>query len=162
MNSKIELLNNKDLLFYCKQLKIPILEITFKDLFQYIKPEDGAYIINLDDYGNKGGTHWTSLIIIQKYALYFDSFGLSIPTAIKLFIQKNQCRKIYYSVDQIQSLPSVTCGYYCIYFLYYITVLNKRCSKYKYLINRHTSIYSQDNLYLNDKILQLLTKNIFN
>jgi len=160
--SKIELLNNFDLQYYCNKLHIPLIEINFKNIFQYIKPKDGAYIINLDDYGNKGGTHWTALIIVKKYALYFDSYGLSIPTSIKYFIKKNNCRKIYYSVDQIQSLPSVTCGYYCIYFLYFITILNNRCTKYKYIINRHNSIYSQDNRYNNDRILQNLIKNIFN
>ena len=162
MNSKIELLSNIDLEYYCNKLQIPLIEINFKNIFQYIKPKDGAYIINLDDYGNKGGTHWTALIIVKKYALYFDSYGLSIPTPIKKFIFFNKCKKIYYSIDQIQSLSSNACGYYCLYFIYFITILNKRCTKYKYLINRHNSIYSQDNRYLNDKILQNLIKNIFN
>jgi len=163
MNYKIELLNNQDLIFYCKQLKIPLIEINFKDLFKYIKkPKDGAYIINLDNYGNHGGTHWTCLVLINSYALYFDSFGLSIPSAIKNFIFLNKCKKKYYSIEQIQTLSSNACGYYCIYFIYFITVLHKRCNQYKNLINRHNSIYSQDNRYLNDRILQNLIKNIFN
>jgi len=163
MNSKIELLSNIDLQFYCNKLKIPIKAVTFKDLYKFIPKNDGAYIINLDDSNtSKKGTHWTCLIIINSFALYWDSFGLPIPTPIKLFIQKNKCNKIYYSIDQIQKIESVLCGYYTIYFLYYITILNKRCNKYKYLINRHNSIYSVENRYLNDRILQNLIKNIFN
>ena len=163
MNSKIELLSNIDLQFYCNKLKIPIKAVTFKDLFKYIKPEDGAYIINLDDSTTKRyGTHWTCLVLINSYAIYWDSFGLSIPTTIKKFIFLKKCKKIYYSIDQIQKLDSNLCGYYVLYFLYFITVLQKRCSMYKYLINRHNSIYSVENRYLNDKILQNLIKNIFN
>jgi hypothetical protein len=164
MNSKIELLSNIDLQFYCNKLKIPIKAVTFKDLYKYIKPENGgAYIINIDDSTSKKyGTHWTCLIIVNSYALYWDSFGLPIPTSIKIFIQKNKCKKIYYSIDQIQKIDSILCGYYVLYFLYFITVLNKRCNKYKYLINRHNSIYSLENRYLNDRILQNLIKNIFN
>jgi len=163
MNSKIELLSNVDLEFFCHKLKIPIKAVTFKDLYKYIKPEDGAYIINLDDSTTKKyGTHWSCLILANKYGLYWDSFGLPIPTSIKIFLNKNKCKKIYYSIDQIQTLSSNACGYYCIYFLYFITVLHKRCNQYKNLINRHNSIYSQDNRYLNDRILQNLIKNIFN
>jgi len=162
MNSKIDLLSNTDLLFYCTKLKIPIKAISFKDLFRYVKAEDGCYIINLDDStSQKYGTHWTCLIIIKKFGLYWDSFGLPIPTPIKRFIKKNKCTKIYYSVDQIQSLPSVLCGYYVLYFLYFISVLHKKCTNYKYLINKHNAIYIKDNRQLNDKILQSLIKNIF-
>ena len=104
-------MSNIDLQFYCNKLKIPIKAVTFKDLYKFIHKNDGAYIINLDNSNtSKHGTHWTCLIIINSYyALYWDSFGLPIPTPIKHFIQKKKCNKIYYSIDQIQKIDSVLC-----------------------------------------------------
>ena len=46
------------------------------------KINDGAYVINLDEYSNIG-THWVSLYVFT----YFDSFGVEhIPKEIRTFI----------------------------------------------------------------------------
>lgn len=160
--NKVELLSNHDLVYFCKKLKINIKAVTFKDLFKYVKPEEGCYIINLDDSTTmKYGTHWTCLIIINSYALYYDSFGLPIPKPIKSFIRRNRSKQIYYSVDQIQALPSVACGYYVLYFLYFMTVKHKKCKEYRYLLNKHNSIYSLSLKKYNDVILQKLIQTVF-
>ena len=39
------------------------------------KIKKGAYVINADEYENKG-THWVSLFVKPKYIVYFDSFGI--------------------------------------------------------------------------------------
>ena len=37
--------------------------------------EDGAYIINLNEYDLKG-THWIALYVNAENITYFDSFGI--------------------------------------------------------------------------------------
>ena len=47
---------------------------------------DGAYIINLDEYTDIG-THWIALFCNRTEIVYFDSFGVEhIPEEIKKFI----------------------------------------------------------------------------
>ena len=37
--------------------------------------EDGAYVINLDEYADVG-THWIVLYVKNTAIIYFDSFGV--------------------------------------------------------------------------------------
>ena len=47
------------------------------------KINDGAYVINLDEYSDTG-THWISLHVKNNDITYFDSFGVEhIPKEIK-------------------------------------------------------------------------------
>ena len=39
------------------------------------KIEDGAYVINLDEYAD-AGTHWIALFCNKNEMLYFDNFNL--------------------------------------------------------------------------------------
>ena len=51
-----------------------------------IKINDGAYVINLDEYED-AGTHWIALFCKKNEAIYFDTFGVEqIPEKIKKFI----------------------------------------------------------------------------
>ena len=157
---KFELLSNIDLVYYCKLLKIPLIEVLQKDLFEQInKPREGCYIVNLQDSNIGNGTHWTCLILTKTIAIYYDSFGLAIPTPIKKFIMRfNKKSKVLYSIDQIQDMKSVFCGWFVLYFLYFMTVLYKKSYNYRYLTNKHNAIFSLKNQYLNDRIIQKLIK----
>lgn len=160
-----ELLSNLDLTDYCKKLNIPLNGIYNKDLFRTIKPQLGCYIINLQDSDKGNGTHWCCLILKpNNNIIYFDSFGLTLPYDIICFIKRfNSKSKIYYSIDQIQDYDSVYCGWYCLYFLWFHTVLYKKEYNYNgYLINKHNSIFDKKNLLSNDYIIKNLIKNIFN
>lgn len=119
--------------------------IDYKDL-KYYDFDDGSYILNL---GNK---HWTSLFIKDGHGFYFDSYGVIYPREVKIF-----CNNIIYSDDTIQSLNSILCGYYCLYFLYWMT--NKFQGDMKYTFNLFRSKF-KDNEKANNKILQKLIKNI--
>ena len=47
------------------------------------KINDGAYVINLDEYANIG-THWIALFCNRNEILYFDSLGVGlVPEEIK-------------------------------------------------------------------------------
>ena len=56
-----------------------------------LKIEDGAYVINLDEYANVGtGTHWTALICNRNEIAYFDSFVVEhVPEEIKEFVRNS-------------------------------------------------------------------------
>ena len=47
------------------------------------KINDGAYVINLDEYSNIG-IHWIALYALNNNVTYFDSFGVEhIPKGVK-------------------------------------------------------------------------------
>lgn len=155
-----ELLSNLDIVYYCKLLKIPINDVLSKDLFNDIKPKEGNYVINLDDSQNQG-THWTCIILKDNYAVYYDSFGLSMPNDILKFIYRYSKKiNLVYSNDQIQHYNSVYCGWFVIYFLYFFNV--NKCKNYKHLINKHNSIFKLEDRKLNDKIIRQLFFYVFN
>jgi len=72
-------------------------------------------VINLDDFDGPG-THWVCYRNIGKYCEYFDSFGLTIPTEIELYLSTSG-KKLIYSSDELQERDSVLCGYWCLYYL---------------------------------------------
>ena len=46
------------------------------------KLKDGAYVINLDEYGD-AGTHWIALFCNTNEIVYFNSFGVEyVPEEI--------------------------------------------------------------------------------
>jgi len=128
-------------LFYIKLIAC----IDHKDLNNY-NLVDGSYILNL---GNK---HWSALYVLNKQGFYFDSYGIIYPQSVKIF-----CPNVIYSDDTIQSLNSVLCGYFCLYFLYWMT--NKFSINFKKRFNLFRSQFD-DNEKRNNKILQSLIKNI--
>lgn len=158
-----KLLSNLDLIHYCKILGIKLNAILFKDLFKTTEAKEGAYIINLQNSNEGNGTHWVALYLKDKFALYYDSFGLIMPPSIIKFCRKySRNVRILYSIDQIQPLHSVYCGWYCLYFLYFMTK-NQKAKNKQELINKHNSLYlkNKDLRYLNDNILKQLIKDIF-
>ena len=51
------------------------------------KLKDGAYVINLDEYGDVG-THWIALFCNTNEIVYFNSFGVEyVPEEIKKFVK---------------------------------------------------------------------------
>ena len=75
------------------------------------KIKDGAYVINLDEYEDKG-THWIALFCNRNEILYFDSFGVEhVPEEIKKFLRN---KSIIANIFLIQANNSVLCGYFCI------------------------------------------------
>ncbi len=119
--------------------------IDYHDIINY-PLKNGSYILNL------GNQHWTCLYVKNKQGIYFDSFGVIYPTLVKQF-----CPNIIYNEDTIQSLNSVLCGYFCLYFLYYMT--NKSKYNFNYTLNNFRANFNDDEIE-NNKILQSLIKNI--
>lgn len=153
----MELLNTNNLIYLCELLNIPLVKINTKDMF-FGKVERGCYIVNLDD-SDGSGTHWTCFYVGKKEIAYFDSFGLNIPEDIEIFLSDAN-KDIMFNIDQIQTFESVACGWYCLYFLYFASVLNSKENDLEYVMNMHNSLYNIDDREGNDKILQRLIKGI--
>jgi len=66
-----------------------------------------------------GGTHWVAISYQGQFIFYFDSFGAPPPTDVLKWLKKSR-RKIAYNNVIIQALESTLCGFYCIYYLYYV------------------------------------------
>lgn len=128
---------NFDLLNIAKKLHIPLNDILNKDVLP-ISIKQGGYIFNLqddkDEFGNDNfGSHWVSVYIEKNKAAYFDSFGFPPPVQIHHFIKK--FRPYAYNEKQIQNTRSGGCGWYVIYFLWFMTnhkniPFNKRFEKF--------------------------------
>ena len=159
------LLTDHDLAVFCKHLKIKLNGILQSDLFDKLTHlQNGAYIINLQSSKVGNGTHWTALYITPNNAVYFDSFGLPIPTAVLKAISRGKKTKtIIYSTDQIQTMKSIRCGYFVLYFLYFFQTKYQRRLDLdaKTILNQHNAVYSLKHKHLNDKILQNLIRNLF-
>ena len=86
----------------------------FQEIIYLKKIEDGAYIINLDEYADVG-THWIALFCNKNSIIYFDSFYVEhILKEIKKFIDHtSQNKKIISNIFRIQTNDSVMCGYFC-------------------------------------------------
>ena len=109
-------LSNFDLLSWVKKLGIKNFRgIKSRDNLPKQIKKDECGIINLDTYIGPG-THWVAYRNGDKYAEYFDSFGLIMPFEITNYL-KTSGKQIIYSGDEIQERDSVLCGYWCLYYL---------------------------------------------
>ena len=78
-----------------------------KNLHKILK--DGAYVINLDEYGDLG-THWIALFFNRNEIVDFDSFGVErVPEEIKGFVEN---KNIIVNIFRVQANDSVMCGYF--------------------------------------------------
>ena len=123
-------LTNLDLERAAQKYHIPLISVFSKNEIP-TRIVKGGYIINLensmDSAGNRlGGSHWVALWIDKAvpkhpmgYSCYFDPFGIPPPVEIQKLLNKF----IPYDVNrtEIQSITSGICGYYCIYFLWYMS-----------------------------------------
>ena len=77
------------------------------------KINNGAYVINLDEYAD-AGTHWIALSCSRSEIVYFDSFGVEhVPEEIKEFVGN---KNIITNIFRVQANNSVMRGYFCIGF----------------------------------------------
>ena len=76
--------------------------------------ENGAYVINLDEYADVG-THRIALYVKNNEITYFDSFGVEhVHKEIKIFTGHKDIKT---NIFRIQADNSIMCGYFCIGFI---------------------------------------------
>ena len=158
------MLSNFDIDELVIKLKIPNFKGCFyKDTLKKIEPSS-SYIINLNNEFNEknernAGSPWVALITDDmKRGLYFDSYGEKEPNEIRHLLKSNQY-KIAHTSKNIQSLMRNLCGFFCLAFIYFLSVSKYRT---KSIIN-DASIFLDlfedldlvDDIYKNEFILYL-------
>ena len=86
------------------------------------------------------------LYLLNKYTVYFDSFGIEHKELNK-FINND----IKSNIFGIQAYDSIMCGYFCIEFINYIL-------KGKTLLD-YTNLFSPNDFKKNDQIIKRIFKN---
>ena len=98
----------------------------YKDKLKSVQP-NSSYIINLnselDEHGNRNsGSHWCCLVTDDmKQGIYFDSYGEREPNEIRNSLKSNQYT-IGHTSKNIQSLMYNLCGFFCIAFIYFLSI----------------------------------------
>lgn len=71
-------------------------------------------VVNMQDSDKGQGTHWVLLYNCRpREVIYFDSMG-EVPPKSVARIMKQTKKKTFISPYQLQSMGSVTCGYFCV------------------------------------------------
>lgn len=142
-NKNSGILSNYDLDNLLKYLNIDKYKIISKDELKKNKNINN-YIINMSD-SNQPGTHWISLIINhnKKKCYYFDSYGIIYPEIVSKIFNNYT---IIYNKTQIQDINNKCCGWFCIYFIYFMIHNNNNLSKF-------IKIFNKKELTKNDDIL---------
>ena len=110
-------LSNHDLLKWCRHLGIPIDKggVLSRDQTVPHNHKMALFIYNLEP-SYMGGSHWVSTHVKNGEINYFDSFGLPPFQEIVNHAKKKNLTLIHQN-NQIQALNTMTCGYFCLYFL---------------------------------------------
>ena len=99
-------------------------------------------MINLDEYADVG-THWIALFCNRSKIIYFDSFGVEhVPEEFKEFVGN---KNIIANIFRVQANNSVTCGYFCIGFIYFMLAGEK--------LTDLTSMFSPNDFKKNDNTI---------
>ena len=104
-----------------------------------------SFITNTDQH-DKPGTHWTAWMVEGDNVEFFDSFGRSpknfqMPHEFKHFILG---KTVSYSTLQVQEFSSSTCGYFCIYYIYFRSM----GLDYAYIMKEFMSLYDNDDIVI--------------
>jgi hypothetical protein len=96
----------------CKSANLPLVSVCSKDQLPSRRIV-GSYYINLQNSDEGSGTHWVFARIFEcSKAIYFDSFGIAMPTEVEEFLKP--FKPIPYSNRQIQDIKSELCGRFCL------------------------------------------------
>ena len=118
------------------------LMVFFQGIIYLKRINDGAYIINLDEYADVG-THWIALFCKKNEIVYFNSFGVEhIPKEIKEFIEN---KNIKANIFRKQENNSVMCGHFCIGFIDFMLAGEK--------LTDYTNLFSPYDFKKNDNII---------
>ena len=125
------MLSNRDLKYLAKQYNVPLDYVGYKDAMPKAKNRvNYSAIINLDgknpDDFNKNGSHWTCLVMRDKFCAYFDPFGLPESKATTAYIRTQNIKSYSYNSVKIQDIKDDHCGWYCIAFLMFVRDNYKR------------------------------------
>jgi hypothetical protein len=116
----------------------------------------GSYIINLQDFNDGGGTHWSVFKIFDNgKCCYFDSFGAIFPEEVGEFLKI--FKPIAINNRHIQEINSQKCGWFCLSFIKYFNDFDTKKNDVFEAYDDFLNIFSND-AKKNDKIVDELIK----
>ena len=80
-----------------------------------------SFITNSESH-EKPGEHWNAWVVNGNRAIFFDSFGrppLNVSKEYRHFLDKFD---IHWVTSRVQAFGSPACGYYCIHFIYLLSL----------------------------------------
>ena len=160
--SELTTLSDSNIKLICNTLKIPLKGIFMKDEFK-LPIEQGYYIMNLEN-SNEDGSHWVAFIKNKSDIFYHDSYAVIMPqNQYDLFkLEKNN---IYYNTLQKQGLETTSCGWWSIYFLYYMYYskgsFQKRFSNFNKMFEQKGNIHVDIKMRKNEALLLKVFKEIY-
>lgn len=130
MSSGGAILSNFDIGNVLERNGIPLVYIGFKDKLIGTHLQVGSYVLNMADSDDgTGGTHWICFLVERingiHHVVYFDPFGLDPPEIVKKYVSKID-DDIVYNNEQLQNENSSICGWYVIYFIYYMNKMKQQ------------------------------------
>lgn len=109
------------------------------------------WILNMENRNAGSGSHWVGLSFLDpQHGVYFDSYSTHPPRDILNFMKKYRITN-YQNEGQIQSLDSISCGYFVIY------IMDNLLKGRKYL--DILDDFSYTDLDSNERVLQDYFKN---
>jgi hypothetical protein len=154
-------LTNIDLIKAAQKYNIPLNGVFSKnEPPQELYP--GGYIINLEDSHNSAGaklpgSHWVSFWIEpgrKNQVVYFDSFGF--PPSLNTQDLLREFVPYKYNTVQIQNVNSGICGYYGLFFVWWMHNMSKKYPNLDERFERFLKKFNLKNPEKNRAILQKL------
>lgn len=159
-------LSNVDLEEAAKKYNIPLAGVYSKDLLPHKLQKGFGYIINLENSvdsqgGQLPGTHWCAIYCSTNMGLYFDPFGFPPPIQVENSLKNTYPSRPYYmNATEIQSIRTSVCGYYCIYFIWYMNRYKQRILEPKKRFQKLVDEFNDTSPSKNREILEKNLKRI--
>ena len=118
-----------------------------------VKSKKYSFITNTDLH-NQRGEHWNAWMVQGEKVLFFDSFGRdprdsTFPEIYRELLNRFEIFK--YTKTQVQDFTSFTCGYYCIQFLYVLSL----GLDFKFFLNEYTDDFTVNDIAVIDFVNNL-------
>ena len=101
-----------------------------------------SFILNTDDH-YETGQHWCAFMANGQKISFFDSLGRepwdpSFPTHFQNIVDDYD--QVEYTQARLQNWTSKTCGYFCIHFIYILSL----GLDYKYFLNEYSNSFLEN------------------
>ena len=143
-------MSNHDLIHWCRYLRIPIKDVLSRDESVHHGHQQALLIYNLEPSYMRG-SHWVATFVKDNVINYFDSFGMP-PFQEMVNHARRKNMTLLHQNNQIQSINTTTCGYFCLLFLHQ---MNKGVSYYDLL-----KVFDIYDTMKNEKFIEHHFKNI--
>ena len=118
-----------------------------------VKSKKYSFITNTDLHDQQG-EHWNAWMVQGQKVLFFDSFGRdpsdsTFPEIYKELL--NGFKILNYTKTRVQNFTSSTCGYYCIHFIYLLSL----GLDFEFFLNEYTDDFMKNDIAVIDFVNSL-------